>query len=282
MSTATVTLDIADAIATVTLNRPKALNSLDLQMSRDLSAVTSRLEFDERIRCVILQGAGDHFMAGGDIKIFHQELGDPIEQRKLGFERMIGEVHASITRLRRMPRPVIASVRGAVAGFGISLMSACDLVVAADNAYLSLAYSLIGTSPDGGATYALPRAVSTKQAMQIALLGERFDALRALELGMVNWVVPLADLKAETAKLATRLAQGPTAVYGRTKRLINESLNNTLADQLQKELDSFAESAADPDFAEGVRAFVEKRKPKFIGRCIGTPISRTPRSSNSL
>lgn len=261
----TITLGRAGAIASITLNRPKALNALDLQMVEELSAITSQLEADASLRCVVLTGAGDNFMAGGDIKTFHQGLADPAEKRKREFEHMIGEVHAAITRLRRMPCPVIAAVRGAVAGFGFSLMSACDLALAADNAYFTLAYCHIGVSPDGGATYALPRVVGAKMAMEIALLGDRFDARRALELGLVNRVVPLGELEAETAQLAARLAQGPTAVYARTKRLINGSLNNSLAEQLQAEQDCFAASAASPDFAEGVRAFVEKRKPKFSG-----------------
>ena len=253
-------------IATITLNRPAALNSLDLTMTMELAAVTSLIENDEGVRCVVLRGAGDHFMAGGDIKTFHQGLDDAPENRKLMFERMIAEIHGAITRLRRMPRPVIASVKGAVAGFGVSLMSACDLVIAADNSYFTLAYSLIGTSPDGGSTFALPRVVGTKTAMEIALLGDRFDAARALSLGMVNRVVPLSQLEEETATLADRLAQGPTAVYGRTKRLINESLDHSLQEQLQAEQDAFSASALSPDFAEGVRAFVEKRKANFSGR----------------
>jgi 2-(1,2-epoxy-1,2-dihydrophenyl)acetyl-CoA isomerase len=164
-----------------------------------------------------------------------------------------------------MPKPVIASVKGAVAGFGISLMSACDLVVAGDSSYFTLAYCHIGTSPDGGSTYALPRTVGVKQAMEIALLGDRFDATRALELGLINRVVPVAELEGATTKLAARLAKGPTAVYGRTKNLINQSLNRTLPEQLQAEQDNFVASALDADFSEGIQAFVEKRKPNFIG-----------------
>jgi len=261
-----VLLEIDGAIATLTLNRPQALNALDSAMSLELSALTSRLETDDKVRCVVLQGSGEHFMAGGDIKFFHQGLDEPQDVRKLQFERLIGEVHATVIRLRRMPKPVLASVGGAVAGFGLSLMSACDLALAADSSYFTLAYCHIGTSPDGGATYALPRLTGVKRAMEIALLGERFDARRALELGLVNRVVAVADLANETRQLAERLAAGPTAVYGRTKRLINESLNHSLVEQLQAEQDCFAESTADADFAEGVRAFVAKRKPKFTGK----------------
>jgi 2-(1,2-epoxy-1,2-dihydrophenyl)acetyl-CoA isomerase len=175
----------------------------------------------------------------------------------------IQEVHALIISLRRMPKPVIASVSGAAAGFGMSLMMACDLVIAADNAYFTLAYTLIGASPDGGSTFALPRIVGAKKAMEIALLGERFDAAAAERLGLVNRVVPATSLEAETMKLAARLAAGPTTVYGRTKALLNGSLNASLESQLQREAEAFAQSAAEPDFAEGIRAFIERRKPQW-------------------
>jgi 2-(1,2-epoxy-1,2-dihydrophenyl)acetyl-CoA isomerase len=142
-------------------------------------------------------------------------------------------------------------------------MMACDLVIAADSAYFTLAYCLIGASPDGGSTYALPRIVGAKKAMEIALLGERFDAATAERLGLVNRVVPFASLDQETTKLAARLAAGPTTVYARTKALLNASLNASLESQLQREAEAFAQSAAEPDFAEGVRAFIEKRKPQW-------------------
>ncbi|MBL8486573.1 MAG: enoyl-CoA hydratase/isomerase family protein, partial [Rhodocyclaceae bacterium] len=232
MSNDTVTVTRDGAIAFLTLNRPGALNALNTDMTLALSEATSALEADESVRCVVLSGAGEHFMAGGDIKQFHQGLEDPPLVRRQMFERMIGEVHASVIRLRRMPKPVVASVRGAVAGFGLSLMNACDLAVAADNAYFTLAYCHIGTTPDGSGTYGLPRLVGLKQAMEIALLGDRFDAARALSLGLVNGVVAAADLEAETLALARRLAKGPTLAYGRTKRLVNESLNRTLTEQL--------------------------------------------------
>ena len=259
-----VILTIEGSIATVTLNRPAALNALSWEMNEALVEISTQLEHDISVRCVVIQGAGDHFMAGGDIKGFSEGPSDPHQRRKL-FEHGISQTHSIITRLRRMPKPVIASVKGAVAGFGISLMSACDLVVAADSSYFTLAYCHIGTSPDGGSTYALPRTVGVKQAMEIALLGDRFDATRALELGLINRVVPVAELEGTTTKLAARLAKGPTAVYGRTKNLINQSLNRTLPEQLQAEQDNFVASALDADFSEGIQAFVEKRKPNFVG-----------------
>src|SRR5918999_5167880 len=164
------------------------------------------------------------------------------------------------------PKAVVAAVRGAVAGFGLSLMMAADLVLAADSAYFPLAYTLIGVSPDGGSTFSLPRIVGQKKAMEIALLGERFDAATAERLGLVNHVVAASSLDAETAKLAARLAAGPTAVYARTKALLNGSLDATLDTQLQREAESFAQCASEADFQEGLAAFIEKRKPAFKGR----------------
>ncbi|MGO8866659.1 MAG: enoyl-CoA hydratase-related protein, partial [Alphaproteobacteria bacterium] len=143
---------------------------------------------------------------------------------------------------------------------------ACDLAIAADDAFFTLAYSLIGTSPDGSGTYHLPRIVGMKKAAEIALLAERFDAATALALGIVNKVVPVDRLEGETEALAARLAAGPTHAYGNTKRLLGRALSSTLEAQLQAEAESFADCTASEDFVEGVRAFVEKRKPRFGGR----------------
>jgi 2-(1,2-epoxy-1,2-dihydrophenyl)acetyl-CoA isomerase len=263
MTEAVVLSHTADGITTVTLNRPKALNALDRNLTRGLRDAVFAAEQDPAVRCLVIRG-GEHFMAGGDLKWFDDQVRSrPAAENRVQFEAFVHEVHALIIGLRRMPKPAIASVSGAAAGFGLSLMMACDLVVAADNAYFTLAYSLIGATPDGGSTYALPRIVGNKKAMEIALLGERFDAATAQRLGLVNRVVPLASLDQETTKLAARLAAGPTAVYGRTKALLNGSLGNSLESQLQREAESFAQSASEPDFAEGIRAFVEKRKPQW-------------------
>ena len=252
-----------DAVSTITLNRPSALNALNRELTLALRDAVFAAEQDPQVRCVVIRG-GEHFMAGGDLKWFNERLATLSgAEIRVQFEGFIHEVHALVLSLRRMPKPVVASVNGAAAGFGMSLMMACDLALAADSAYFTLAYTLIGATPDGGSTYALPRIVGQKKAMEIALLGERFDAATAERLGLVNRVVPAAALEAETQKLAARLAAGPTAVYGRTKALINRSLENSLETQLQREAESFAQSAAEPDFAEGLRAFIEKRKPQW-------------------
>lgn len=255
--------DAAGGVTTLTLNRPKALNALDRELTLALREAVYAAEQSPAVRCLVIRG-GEHFMAGGDLRWFHQQInGKSGHEKRAMFLEFIGEVHGIIVSLRRMPKPVLASVSGAAAGFGMSLVLACDMAVAADSAYFTLAYSLIGASPDGGSTFALPRVVGAKRAMEIALLGERFDAAAAERLGLVNRVVPAARLQEETALLAQRLAAGPTAVYGRTKALLNASLGATLETQLQREAEAFAQCAAEPNFAEGLRAFVEKRGARF-------------------
>jgi 2-(1,2-epoxy-1,2-dihydrophenyl)acetyl-CoA isomerase len=259
----TVIYEVSDHVATLTLNRPESLNALNLAMIDDLRTTTARAAFDPGVRAVVLRGAGDHFMAGGDLKWFRDQLAMSPQQRQTRFEELIAAVHTSILNLKSMPKPAIAAVHGAVAGFGMSLMMACDLVVAADNAYFTLAYSNIALSPDGGATWSLPRQVGLKQAMEIALLGDRFDATRARELGLVNRVVPLAQLTDETEALAQRLAAGPAAALARTKALLNQSLDTALEAQLHAEQRAFAACGAHPDFNEGLAAFFERRKASY-------------------
>lgn len=255
-----------NAIATITLNRPEALNALNLELAQQLAAAVQAAEHDASVRCVVIRGAGGHFMAGGDLKFFKGELGRPPEERRRFFRSVVETVHPTMLAIRRMEKPVIASVEGAAAGFGLSLMCACDLAIAADNAYFSLAYISIATSPDGSGSFFLPRIVGLRHAMEIALLGERFDARRALELGLINRLVPLDRLTAETEALAARLASGPTHAYGATKRLLNASLDRTLEAQLEAEAASFAGCSATEDFVEGITAFTEKRKPAYKGR----------------
>lgn len=263
MSNDTVLLAAEAGIATITLNRPDSLNALDSEMADALAAVTARVEADPSLRCVVLRGAGEHFMAGGDLKLFRGVLEQPPEARRDFFLDLIGRVHPAIASLRRMPKPVLASLRGATAGIGFSLALAADLAIAAEDATFTLAYSRIGTSPDGGSSHLLPRLVGLRKAMEIALLSERFDAAAAARLGLVNWVVPGAELERETLRIAQRLAAGPQAALAASKRLLSDSLERSLDAQLEAERRSFADCAATADFAEGVAAFVEKRPARF-------------------
>jgi 2-(1,2-epoxy-1,2-dihydrophenyl)acetyl-CoA isomerase len=253
-------------IATLTMNRPEARNALSIEMRTTLYEAMIDIETDDDIRCVVIKGAGEHFMAGGDVKSFRDFVGkEPDERRKI-FEKRIHTLTPTMIAMRRMKKPIIASVRGAAAGFGLSLAMACDMVIASDSSFYTLAYINIGATPDGSGSYSLPRIVGLKKAMEIAMLGDRFGADEAKQLGLINFVTPDADLDAETDKLAARLASGPTVAIGRTKELMHASMVNDLEKQLSMEAEGFSNCAATEDWAEAITAFSEKRKPVFKGK----------------
>ncbi|THF62934.1 enoyl-CoA hydratase [Pseudothauera nasutitermitis] len=262
--TDTVLLDIDQGIATLTLNRPAALNALSVEMMQDLHEATARLAAATDVDVVVISGAGEHFMAGGDLKDFARNLHLSPEERLEVFRAMIERyINPTVLLLQGLPQPVVARVRGACAGFGLSLMMGCDLVVCADDAVFTTAYSSIALSGDGGASYFLPRQVGRRKAAELLLLAERFDAQEALRLGLVSRVVPATELDAETARLAARLRAGPRHTYAEIKRLLADSHDAALEAQLRAEGGAFARCAANADFAEGVTAFLEKRKPSF-------------------
>ncbi len=254
-----------DSVVTLTFNRPKVLNAIDATMREAFQEALDRVEADETVRVVVLRGAGAAFMAGGDIKFFTELTPLAPQERGRRFEAFIHQVHPLIVRLRRLSVPVIASVHGPVAGIGMSFLLAADLAIAAEDAFFTLAYVHLGTSPDGGSTFFLPRSVGMKRAMEIALLGERFDAKTAREWGVINWLVPATDLQDRTVALARRLAQGPRHAYASTKRLLQRSLASSLETQLQGEAEGFAGCTRTADFVEGVNAFIQKRAPRFSG-----------------
>ena len=262
--TSPLLVERSGTVATLTLNRPEALNTLDFAMMDALVTAASDVAADDALRVVVLRGAGRHFMAGGDLRTFAGELAKPPDQRNADFQRVIGRLHSAIEDFHRMPHPVVGQVHGAVAGFGLSLMNACDLVVAADDAYFASAYRNIALTPDGGGSWSLPRIVGTRRAMEIMLLGERFDARRALELGLVNRVVPAAELEGAVAAIVASLATGPVTAIRNAKRLVRESLGRTLSEQLAAEAVSFGACAGTGDFAEGIAAFLEKRPARFV------------------
>ncbi len=257
-----VQYSVADGVATILLNRPKVMNALDAGMIVQLREAAERAEHDAQARAVVIRGAGPAFLAGGDVAMFHANLTKMPALVREGAP----ELHRAILALRRAPKPVLASVHGAVAGAGVSVMAAADLAIAADGTKFTMAYSRLGTSPDGGATYSLPRLVGMRKALELILLSDTIDAREALGLGLINWVVGAEQLAAETGSIARRLAQGATAAFAEIKQLLNQSYDQTLAAQLNAEVEAFARCAGTRDFAEGVTAFVEKRKPKFEGK----------------
>src|ERR1051326_9051981 len=198
------------AVYEIVLNRPQSLNALNDEMMSDLAKVLLELDKNPSVRCVLLKGAGQSFMAGGDAKLFHQQIQQSAEQRNETFRQFVGLLHPVIDKLANLPLPIVAAVQGAVAGFGVSLTMLCDFVVAADDSFFTLAYIHLGTTPDGSSTWFLPRLVGLRRAREIALLGARVPAAEAVRLGLAYEVVPRAELENEASTLAARLAAGPT------------------------------------------------------------------------
>jgi 2-(1,2-epoxy-1,2-dihydrophenyl)acetyl-CoA isomerase len=256
------------AVAMVSLNRPSVLNALSLEMADALATVLPALAGDASVRAVLLVGAGDGFMAGGDLVQMRDGLAriERKEARQAEAESWAHRAHVAIGAITTMPKPVITAVHGACAGYGVSLVLASDLALAAEGTKFTLAYCAIGASPDGGATWSLPRAIGAKQAAELALTGDRFDAARAASLGLVNRVVPLERLRDEAMSLATRLAAGPTLALARTKTLLREGAGRRLDEQLDAEARLFGASTVSDDFGEGIDAFLSKRLPRFEGR----------------
>jgi 2-(1,2-epoxy-1,2-dihydrophenyl)acetyl-CoA isomerase len=265
----TLLLTRAGPVATLTFNRPSALNVLDIAMMDALIAHTGALAADTSLRVVVLRGAGRHFMAGGDLRTFATRLAGGRENLQRDFEAIVLRVQTAIEQIHRMPHPVIAAVQGAVAGFGLSIACACDLVVAADDAVFASAYRNIGVNPDGGATWSLPRIVGMRKAFEICLLSERFGADAALRWGLVNRVVDATKLDAVVAEWTRSITEGPVHALRSIKRLLRDSTGRSLSEQLAAEARSFGQCAADADFAEGVDAFLAKRAPRFAGTAGG-------------
>ncbi|MFU2487086.1 enoyl-CoA hydratase/isomerase family protein [Thauera sp. WH-1] len=260
----TVLVDVREGVATLVLNRPDALNALSEEMMDDLHAAARGLAGRKDFGVLVIKGAGAHFMAGGDLKDFARHLHLSPAARLAGFRAMIErDINPTVQLLQGLPQPVVACVQGACAGFGLSLMAGCDLVLAAEDALFTTAYAAIGLSGDGGVSYFLPRILGRRKAAELLLLADRFDAAEAQRLGLVNRVVPAAELDAEVSRLVSRLLAGPRHTYGEIKRLLAESHDAPLETQLQSEAEAFARCAAGADFAEGVSAFLDKRKPVF-------------------
>ena len=249
----------------IVLGRPEVLNAVDRETIGALATAVAEAAEDPAVRAVLLRGADGNFCAGGDIRMFAALADLPATQRGRALHAIVDRLHPLVTGLRLMPKPVIAAVEGAAAGFGLSLVLAADLALAAEDAVFAAGYIALGTSPDGGMTMTLPRTVGLKRAAELIFLGDRFDARRALEFGIVNRVVTRAALLGEARALAERLAAGPARAYAASKALIQSSVGEVLDRQLRHEAECFASCAATPDFVEGVRAFLEERRAEFSG-----------------
>lgn len=253
---------LAEGVATITLNRPETYNALNRQLGEELVQAVEKCADDPTVRAVILTGAGRAFCSGGDLKAARDYLG---KNPSHYFRDLTKLLHRLISDIRHLPRPVIAAVNGAAGGAGFSLAMACDLRIAAEGARFRQAYTSNGLAPDGGWTTFVPLLAGLGRANEMLYLDPVIDAGQALAYGLVNAVVPDADLARTALDWATKLASGPTRSFAQAKALINASFLAGLEAQMERERQAITACGGTEDFREALTAFFEKRPPAFRG-----------------
>ena len=257
----TLNFDVYSGVATITLNRPEALNAMSPAMAKELHEVALQIDANNSVRAVILTGTGKAFCAGGDLGAFVAAG----EQARTLILQMTGDLHLALSRLSRNRAPVIAAVNGTAAGAGFSLAMAADLAIAEEQAVFTMAYTNAGLSPDGSSTYFMPRKIGDRRTRELMLTNRLLTAPEALDWGVVNQVVEGGGALAAARVMATGMAQGPTEAYAQVKRLLDSSFSQSLETQMELEARAIADQVASVDGQEGMLAFVEKRKPQFRG-----------------
>ena len=258
----TLSWNLSDGVATITLNRPRAGNALTMQMGRELMDASIRCGDDPEVRAVVLTGAGRMFCVGADLKQLPPAGPKMAPEIKL----LTTWLHAAISRFVRMDAPLICAVNGTAAGAGMSLALIGDLTLAVESARFTMAYSRIALTPDCSATYYLPRLVGFRRAFELYLTNRMLPATEAEAWGLINRVVADDALMPETQALAAQLAAGPTQAIGATKRLFHSTWTESLESQMEQETQSIANAARCPEASEGLKALFEKREPNFRGR----------------
>jgi 2-(1,2-epoxy-1,2-dihydrophenyl)acetyl-CoA isomerase len=258
-------LDKRDGGARVTFNRPEVRNALTPEMLHALGDFLADVRSDPGVRYLLLCGAGEHFSAGGDIGIYRDTLQMTPMQRRIAFERRVHANTDAISRLDALSIPIISLVQGAVAGAGLSFVLLSDFVFASENSFLIFAQPKIGLPLDLGLTHFLPRVVGIKAAKRLAMTGARLSGAQAHTLGIVDQISPAAELEACAAALLKEMKAVAPRASGRSKRLLQESEYRSLAEQMRAEVQAIGDCVAEPDFGEGVMAFLEKRAPEFKG-----------------
>jgi enoyl-CoA hydratase/carnithine racemase len=251
-------LRIDGPVATITLNRPNAFNSIDLSIARKLEQLSADVEASDDVRVLVIEGEGRAFCAGGDLQTIGAAAAADTIAPVVG--ELLQHYHAFITTLRRMPKVVLTSVHGSAAGAGLSLAFVADLCIAAEDARFTPAYSKLGVSPDGGGTVGVVASVGTRRALQIFLAEDSFSAAQAYQWGLVAKVVPPAELKAATRDLAHRLAQNAAAGLAATKALIYRADVTPIEQQLEAERDAIIDCMHTEEFRIAVKKFTSKGK----------------------
>ncbi|MDF0487502.1 enoyl-CoA hydratase-related protein [Sphingomonas sp. H39-1-10] len=259
MTASAITFELADGVAWLTLARPDRRNAIGPEIARALHEAADLCADDPAIRCVVLTGSGRFFSVGGDIDVFSEAGGD-VEAIVLDLAHSF---HAGVHRLATMDKPLVTAINGPAAGAGLSLAILGDIAIAAASAHFTSAYSAIGLTPDGGASWWLPRLVGLRRAQEIVLTNRRIDASEAAAIGLITRVTADEDLIAAVREVAVALASGPTRAIGRCRRLLLASATSDLATQLEAEANSIAATAGGSEGREGVKAFLAKRPAVF-------------------
>lgn len=260
----TILVDKKESVERVTLNRPSALNAINDSMGEELNAALKEADKDEKTRCLVITGAGRAFCAGEDVSGLKERYGGETHP-SLG-DHLRKKYHPMILRIRNMEKPVIARLNGIAAGSGASLALACDIRIASEEAGLKQAFIGVGLVPDSGSSWFLTHLLGPGKALELIMTGKTIQAKDAEQLGLINKVVPATELDATVDKLAIELASGPTKALGLSKRVVNRVSNLDLADALEYEAHHQDIAGKTGDHLEAVKAFLEKRQPKFSGR----------------
>lgn len=261
MSESVLLVEHHDAVAVVTMNRPRAKNALDAELLSALGEALPRLGSDPAVRAIVLTGAGGAFCAGADLKNGLAGL-----QEAGGLDAILDRYHALIRAIVGAPKPVIAMIEGPAVGFGCDLALACDMRFMAHDAYMEERFVKIGLMPDGGGSFWLPRLVGLGKAMELMLTGDRITAERALALGLANHVLATSSLREATMSLAQRLSKGPPLAYAAIKRSVRASLGSTIDEALDREKMEQVKLLQSADCVEGIFAWMQKREATFEGK----------------
>jgi 2-(1,2-epoxy-1,2-dihydrophenyl)acetyl-CoA isomerase len=256
--------DKKDGYAVITLNRPDKLNSFNDELTFQLQDTLKEAEKDAGVRALILTGAGRGFCAGQDLA--NRNFSDDSKQKPSLADSIRRRYNPIILKMRRMEKPIIAAINGVAAGAGCSLALACDIKIAADNATFVQSFSRVGLVPDSGATFVLPRLIGLTKAYELMITADKLSAPDALQLGLLNRVVPVDQVMKEAEEFAAKLAKGPTKAFGLTKRAVNRAVFPDLEELLENEAYLQEIAGRTDDFQEGVKAFIEKREPAYTGK----------------